>query len=86
VKAWLSICRCPVHSGVESRGKSKGRLTGFWSISVDTENGGTRLTRGKCCGRWEQVWSTPLDAQMIADIVTELECVAEDIGEEVSRG
>lgn len=57
----LSIDRCPAH--------------GYWAISVGDEHGGTRLTPGKCCGRWEGVRSwrlSPMEVdRLLADIQSE---------------
>ena len=36
---------------------------GMPAISVDDETGGIRLTRGKCCGRWDTKKSWPMDAE-----------------------
>jgi hypothetical protein len=44
----LAINRCPVHRD-------------YMSISIDDENGGTRVTPDKCCGQWRTIrdWSLP---------------------------
>lgn len=39
-----------------------------WSISVDDDEGGRRVTPGKCCGRWKEKKSWPLDTEMIQEI------------------
>lgn len=38
------------------------------SISLDANGGGTRITTGKCCGRWEVVQDWELDANTCNDI------------------
>ena len=65
----LVINRCPEH--------------GFYAISLDCERGGTRITHGKCCGRWETVKSWDLDAKQLRSIANEFECNAEELEEEL---
>ena len=38
---WLEIMHCEAH--------------GFWSIMVNKDSGGTRITPSKCCGSWDTV-------------------------------
>lgn len=57
-KMMLSICRCPTH--------------GYWSVSIDDESGGTRLTPSKCCGRWSIVKSWRLSAQEWDRVIAEV--------------
>jgi hypothetical protein len=57
----LAINRCPSH--------------GYWSVSLDSEGHGLRLTPGKCCGRWDTVKAWNVDPQkLIEDIEGELGC------------
>jgi hypothetical protein len=59
LKTYLSINRCPVHSD-------------FWSISIDDEICGQRITPSKCCGRWRTVKQWRLDARMITSMMEKL--------------
>jgi hypothetical protein len=64
-RKYVTLCRCPVHSSIVD-----GRLMGYWSLCLDDEDGtGTRLTRGKCCGRWETVKRWPLDQVNIDELI-----------------
>jgi hypothetical protein len=62
--AKLSINQCPDH--------------GFWSVSIDSDNGGgTRITPGKCCGRWQVVKSWKLGYDDWHELINEAECALE---------
>lgn len=57
----LVINRCPEHRS-------------FWSISVDGEDFGERVTGSKCCGQWRVVrdWTlSPREWARLAEIATE---------------
>lgn len=60
----LAINQCPQHPS-------------FWSVSIDDDNGGTRLTPGKCCGRWRVVKEWAVTPKDIAEMVNELESYAD---------
>lgn len=65
----LSVNRCP---------------HGTYSVALDRRDPdgggtGTRLTPGKCCGRWDLVREWPMDADDLRDIITELECAADEM-------
>jgi hypothetical protein len=64
----LAINQCPEH--------------GFYSISLDDERGGLRLTPSKCCGRWQMVKSWRMNAKQLRAIVNELECAVEELERE----
>lgn len=72
MKRWLSINRCPEHSD-------------FWSISIDSDSGGTRLTSAKCCGRWHVVKRFEMTPEKLRDIATELECEADQMRREAGK-
>lgn len=57
----LSINRCPRHPE-------------FWSVSIDDENGGVRLTPGKCCGQWNTVKEWPLTEAAWNEIINTIQC------------
>lgn len=57
-KMKLCINRCPIHAK-------------FWSISIDHDCGGTRMTPGKCCGRWETIESWALSARDWQELINE---------------
>ena len=57
-KMKLSINRCPIHQG-------------YWSISIDDDSGGTRLTDGKCCGQWRTVKAWVLSADDWQTVIKE---------------
>ena len=59
----ISICRCPIH--------------GFWSISVDGDSSGIRVTPSKCCGRWDEIHSWPLSESMCDEIIEEISAAKE---------
>jgi hypothetical protein len=67
-KAYLAINRCPNH--------------GCFSISIDNETGGTRLTDNKCCGRWDIVKRFPMTEKQLRNIVIEIECASEQLESE----
>ena len=64
----LSIDRCPVHKE-------------FWAISVGDESGGTRLTPGKCCGRWNEVKSFVMSRESLLEAADEITNYAEKAAE-----
>jgi len=65
VKRSLSINRCPTH--------------GFISVSIDDEAGGTRITPGKCCGRWDVVKSWDLSVDDWLELARNAEKAVEDL-------
>jgi hypothetical protein len=69
MKKYLTINKCPKH--------------GFWSISLDDESGGHRLTPTKCCGYWETITEWQLNAAILRDIAKELECAADELEKDV---
>ena len=71
MKRWLSINRCPEHSN-------------FWSISIDSDTGGSRLTSNKCCGRWVAVKRFEMTPEKLTDICLDLECEADQMRREAS--
>lgn len=56
----LSICRCPTH--------------GFYSVSIEDNDGGVRLTPSKCCGRWDVVKEWRLSIEQWDEIVNTIQC------------
>lgn len=42
---------------------------GYWAVSLDDEDGGIRLTSGKCCGRWDTVRSWPMGAHELRGLI-----------------
>lgn len=66
---YLAVNHCPTH--------------GTWSISVDSEHSGTRLTAGKCCGRWNVVARLPMTATELREAAEELQCEAESLDAEM---
>jgi hypothetical protein len=65
MKYFLAYNRCPLH--------------GFESISLDNDDGGTRLTRGKCCGRWDVVIKFPMSTRSLNDAITVFENAINDL-------
>lgn len=62
MKYHFAILRCPTHK--------------FDAISLDNDRGvGTRITGGKCCGRWNVIKDFPpmnqTDIRGLIDILTE---------------
>jgi hypothetical protein len=59
----LSINRCPLH--------------GYWAVCIGRSYGSTRLTPGKCCGRWDTVREWEFDeaeaARLISAVADEAE-------------
>jgi hypothetical protein len=49
----------------------------FWSVSIEDEDGGTRITPGKCCGSWSTVKEFNLSASDWRDIEKEARLAAE---------
>ena len=64
----LIINKCPDH--------------GIYSISLENERGGLRLTPSKCCGTWQIVESWRMNAGELRAIINELECAAEELERE----
>lgn len=61
----LSFSRCPAHPQ-------------FAAISLDTDTHGVRLTPGKCCGQWKEVWSSrAMDVQSLRNAAEEMEHAAD---------
>lgn len=58
----LVIARCPTH--------------GFWAVTIDAENSGTRVTPGKCCGRWDTVHQWKLSPREWRSLAHECELAA----------
>jgi hypothetical protein len=67
MKTWLSIDHCPKH--------------GYYAVSVNDENGGTRLTKPKCCGSWTEVKRFEVGPRQLKSMVDELEFYAESAEE-----
>lgn len=65
----LAINRCPDHPK-------------YWSVSIDDENGGTRITNGKCCGKWREQKSWPLTRSMCDEAIKLLTQAKEELPEE----
>lgn len=67
---WLSHDRCPIHH--------------YEAISLNTSDdgenqGGLRLTRGKCCGRWESLKRWKIDPwQLAVDVLGEARGLTQD--------
>ena len=68
---YLTINRCPTHE--------------VYSVSIDDEGGGTRLTPGKCCGRWIEIGRWPMTAARLREIANEIECNADQLEHEVDE-
>jgi hypothetical protein len=64
-KKRLCYCQCPDH--------------GFACISIDDDSGGTRVTGGKCCGRWITVKEFPMTANDWLELARLAEEAAEDL-------
>ena len=58
---YIEVCRCPIHQE-------------FWALMISDESGGVRLTRSKCCGRWDVVKRWPLYESFGREIINEIEC------------
>ena len=65
----LAVNRCPIHPE-------------FWAISVDDQSGGTRITSGKCCGRWTVVRAWKMTATQLRDAARVFEDAAEEADDE----
>lgn len=61
----LAINQCPNH--------------GYYSISIDKESSGTRLTNGKCCGRWKVIKEWEMTVKELRKIIIKLEYAIDDI-------
>lgn len=68
----LTINRCPAH--------------GWWSISVDDDGGGVRVTPSKCCGRWDEVKTFPLTGLQWQELARLAEEAAEESDAEPREG
>lgn len=64
----LVINKCPEH--------------GIYSISLDDDGGGLRLTPGKCCGRWAPIKAWEMNAKELRQLANEIECAAEELEHE----
>jgi len=64
VRQKLVINQCPTHK--------------WWSISVDYDSGGVRVTDGKCCGRWNVIHSFPMSPRLWKELAMLAEQAAED--------
>lgn len=64
---YLSLDRCDQH--------------GMQALSLNHNGSGTRLTRGKCCGRWREVQKWPLTGAEMREIANEFECAADQAEE-----
>lgn len=69
-RMFVAINRCPVHKD-------------FWSVSVDDESGGTRITPGKCCGQWRVVKSWRLDPRELREAARVFEDAADTLETEM---
>lgn len=54
-QVWLCFDQCEVH--------------GFTAISINGNNGGTRITSGKCCGAWKTIRRWKMDGKKLSDAV-----------------
>lgn len=63
-KQYLAVNRCPKH--------------GVYSVSLDDDNGGMRITPTKCCGTWTVCQRWPLTEELAQDVITEIECAVEE--------
>lgn len=54
---------------------------GVRSISLDDWAGGTRLTTGKCCGRWDEVQTWSMSPDDLREAARLFEDAADTIGE-----
>lgn len=63
----LSYLRCPVHGQFQCF--SVGRPTSLGKIDPDA--GGTRVTDGKCCGRWTTIYELVVDADRLIKEIEE---------------
>ena len=66
---YIAVQKCPTH--------------GIWSISVDGERGGTRLTPLKCCGRWDLVHRWQMTPRELREMAEELHNEASDLEAEI---
>ena len=62
----LSINQCPKHGD-------------YWSISIDDEAGGSRLTPSKCCGQWRRVCAWKLSVRDWREMAEQAEKAAADL-------
>ena len=69
--------RHPIAEGAKVRLAINKCTHGVYSISVDNDGGGTRLTPSKCCGIWHLVKDWPLTASDIDEIINTFECEKE---------
>ena len=60
----LSVNRCP---------------HGTYSVALDSEGSGTRLTPSNCCGRWDLVKEWKMDADDLRNIIVEMECAVDEM-------
>lgn len=67
----LSYLRCPVHG---FHAFSVGRPTSLGKI--DPDEGGTRVTDGKCCGQWTTIYERIVDADTL---VKEIEAASVEV-------
>lgn len=51
---------------------------GIGMISLDDEDGGTKLTNSRCCGRWTTVKSFTMDKD---DLLASIKCFKEAVSE-----
>ena len=51
----------------------------YWSVSVDKEHTGTRITPGKCCGRWHVVREWRMTPTQLREAARAFEDAAEDL-------
>ena len=59
---FLTINRCPQH--------------GVWSLSIDHNSGGIRITSTKCCGRWNQIHQFSMSEKQLREAAEEFEHAA----------
>ena len=60
----LVINQCPTHR--------------WWSVSIDDDGGGVRVTGSKCCGRWNTIHTFPMSPDQWRELARLAEDAAED--------
>jgi hypothetical protein len=71
MKRYLAINQCPVHK--------------FWSITLDDESGGIRLTPSKCCGRWDTIKQFSMSITDLREVITACENAIDDMERDQDR-
>ena len=65
---FAALYKCPTH--------------GFTALALENGDGGTRFTRGKCCGRWEVAKRWPLTLSDLRELSRLADEYAEALEEE----